>query len=135
MARSLEDKNWAVSGRLRGLRQYAEISNGGCEHSSIRRFLNNSVKWQKWTFGPYIWPVVKYVFLCSYSSFPEYQKCEIIALPAKYQFKPLAFGFQKNSPYLPIFNFFMRQMKENGVMDKILEQYKIAKQVCPDYSG
>ena len=38
------------------------------------------------------------------SAFPEYADCQLIAIPAKYDFKPIAFGLQKDSPFLEIFN-------------------------------
>ena len=64
-----------------------------------------------------------------------FTKCEIISIPAKYDIKPMTFAFQKNSPYLPLFDFFMLQMEENGINDQILMKYKSPPQFCPDRSG
>ena len=68
-------------------------------------------------------------------TFSEYEKCEIIAIPKKYNFQPIAFGFQKDSPYLDIFNYYLREMIEKGVMKQISERYKVSQQVCPDFNG
>jgi hypothetical protein len=40
--------------------------------------------------------------------------CEVIAIPAKYDFKPYAYGFQKDSPYLGLFNHYLKEMREKG---------------------
>ena len=56
-------------------------------------------------------------------------------MPAKYDPKPYAYGFQKHSPYLGLFNHFLNEMREKGVMKQILEKYESAAQVCPDMSG
>ena len=70
-----------------------------------------------------------------YRAYAEYSACEVIAIPAKYDFKPYAYGFQLNSPYLPIFNHYLKQMRENGKLGKILSEYEVQPQVCPDSSG
>ena len=64
-----------------------------------------------------------------------FTKCEIIAIPAKYDIKPMTFAFQKDSPYLPLFDFYMLQMEEKGINDQILANYKSPPQYCPDRSG
>ena len=66
---------------------------------------------------------------------PEYISCQMIALPLKYDFKPYAYGFQKDSPYLPLFNHYIKGMQERGAILKILENYVSQPQVCPDYTG
>ncbi len=70
-----------------------------------------------------------------FRAFPEYANCEVIAIPAKYDFKPYAYGFQKDSPYLGIFNFYLKDMREKGTLKQILTKYESPPQVCPDYSG
>ena len=67
------------------------------------------------------------------SASPEYANCEIIAIPEQYDFKPRAYGFQKDSPLLPLFNFYLREMREKGSLKKILDQYESRPQICPDY--
>ena len=66
---------------------------------------------------------------------PEFISCQMIALPLKYDFKPYAYGFQKDSPYLPLFNHYIKGMQERGAILKILENYVSQPQVCPDYTG
>ena len=46
-----------------------------------------------------------------------------------------AYAFQKDSPYLELFNYFLQEMKEKGALKQILEKYEGGKQVCPDMSG
>ena len=68
-------------------------------------------------------------------SFNEYFDCQVIAIPAKYDYKPYAYGFQKDSPYLGIFNYYLKEMREKGTLKQILNQFESRPQVCPDYSG
>ena len=68
-------------------------------------------------------------------SYTAYANCEIIAIPKKYDFKPYAYGFQKDSALLPLFNFYLKQMREGGTMKQILEKFESRPQICPDYSG
>ena len=55
--------------------------------------------------------------------------------PGKYKFKPVAYGFQKDSPFLPLFNYNLNQMREKGSLKQIQVKYEPPPQVCPDYSG
>ena len=71
----------------------------------------------------------------SVRSYTEYEKCEIKAISAKYDTKPIAFGFQQDSPFLNLFNYYLKEMKENGALDQILKKYESGPQVCEDYSG
>ena len=68
-------------------------------------------------------------------SFDEYIDCKIVATPAKYDFKPYAWGFQKDSPFLPLFNYYLNAMKEKGSLQQIQVKYEPRPQSCPDYSG
>ena len=58
-----------------------------------------------------------------------------MATPGKYNFKPYAFGFQKDSPFLPLFDFYLNEMKEKGSLKQIQVKYEPAPQICPDYNG
>ena len=58
-----------------------------------------------------------------------------MATPAKYDFKPYAYGFQKDSPFLPLFNYYLNEMKEKGSLKQIQVKYEPPPQICPDYSG
>ena len=69
------------------------------------------------------------------SASPEYTSCEVIAIPGKFALTPFGYGFQKNSPYLGLFNYFLHEMREKGVLKEILVKYESAAQVCPDLSG
>ena len=67
--------------------------------------------------------------------FDAYINCEIVATPEKYDFKPYAYGFQKDSPFLPLFDYYLNEMKEKGILKQIQVKYEPPPQVCPDYSG
>ena len=65
----------------------------------------------------------------------EYEQCELIILPKTYGYFSFAMGFQKNSPYARIFNHYLKQMRQDGTLDKNLKTYEAAPQVCPDNTG
>ena len=69
------------------------------------------------------------------SSYPEYASCQLIIIPAKYDFKPYAYGFQKDSPYLGLFKHYLKELREKGVLEQILIKYESGAQFCPDESG
>jgi len=71
----------------------------------------------------------------SLRTFDEYARCEIKAIKAKYDVKPLAMGFQKGSPFLDLFNYYLKEMRETGALDQIMKKYDSGPQVCEDYSG
>ena len=58
-----------------------------------------------------------------------------MATPGKYNFKPVAYGFQKDSPFLPLFNYNLNKMRERGSLKQIKVKYEPPPQICPDYSG
>ena len=68
-------------------------------------------------------------------TYDEYERCEMKAIKAKYDVKPLAFGFQKDSPFLGLFNYYLKEMRETGTLDQIMKKYESGPQVCEDYSG
>ena len=65
----------------------------------------------------------------------EYEQCELIILPKTYGYFSFAMGFQKNSPYARIFNHYLKQMRQDGTLDKNLKTYEATPQVCPDNTG
>ena len=71
----------------------------------------------------------------SSSAFGAYTNCDVIAIPGKYNFKPYAYGFQKHSPYLGLFNYYLKEMREKGALKKILKKWESPGQACPDMSG
>ena len=58
-----------------------------------------------------------------------------MATPGKYNFKSVAYGFQKDSPFLPLFNYNLNKMRERGSLEQIKVKYEPPPQICPDYSG
>lgn len=78
-----------------------------------------------------------------------------MAVTAKYDTKPYAYGFQKDSPFLGIFNFYLKEMREKGALKQIRMKYDPREQVyfcmhfssqtiaffglifqkCPDFTG
>lgn len=69
------------------------------------------------------------------SSSQDFQDCLIVATEGKYFHQPYAWPFQKHSPYLDIFNFFIKETIEKGQWNAIINKYKVQPQVCPDMSG
>lgn len=69
------------------------------------------------------------------TTYDEYFDCKIVYIPGKYDFKQFAYGFQKDSPFLDLFNFYLKEMKEKGSLDQIFEKYETKPQVCQDYNG
>ena len=65
----------------------------------------------------------------------EFQQCEVIALPKKYVRSSWCFGFQKHSPLLKIFNYYLAAMAEEGSLNRIINSYAPAPQMCPDNTG
>ena len=65
----------------------------------------------------------------------EFVNCEIIRIPAKYDPQRFAYGFQKDSPFLDLFNFYLKKLREQGSYSQILKKYQSQPQICPDNSG
>ena len=55
-------------------------------------------------------------FFCHYSSTKEFADCSIVATKGKYFKSPYAWTFPKHSPYLDIFNFFISELIEKGIV-------------------
>ena len=68
-------------------------------------------------------------------SYEEYLTCKIIAIPPKYFPFQMGYTIQKNSSFYELFRFYITQMKESGVVDKIKATYEGKDQVCPSYEG
>ena len=64
-----------------------------------------------------------------------YIYCKIVTTQGKYNYEPTAYGFQKDSPFLPLFNYYLNVIKEKGNVEQILRKYEPPPQICPDYSG
>ena len=65
----------------------------------------------------------------------RYLNCEVITIPAKYDKKQVAFAFQKDSEYLPLFNYYLKIMEEKGISNQILEKFEAPPPICEDKSG
>ena len=70
-----------------------------------------------------------------FSSTKEYEDCLIVATEGKYIKRAYAWAFQKHSPYLEIFNFYLQEFNEKGSWNAIKNKYAASPQVCPDLSG
>ena len=53
-----------------------------------------------------------------------------MVIPAKYDSKPYAYPFQKDSPYLGVFNYYLNEMREKGSLKQIQKKYDPPDQVC-----
>ena len=63
----------------------------------------------------------------------EFVDCKIIQIPGKYDFKPFAIGYQKDSPYAEMFDYHIEEMRNGGVLDRIKNKYNQESQHCPDF--
>ena len=70
-----------------------------------------------------------------YRSLPEYKSCEILSIPAKLDIEFLGWAFQKHSPLVPLFNYHLKTMDEQGITQKIFAKYEATPQECPNYNG
>ena len=50
-------------------------------------------------------------------------------------FVPMAWGFQKHSPYLQLFNYHLKRLEEQGSFEKFWLRNQPQIQVCPDGAG
>ena len=75
--------------------------------------------------------IIHYLFRAN----DAFVNCKIVATPGKYNYKHIAYGLQKDSPFLPIFNYYLNVMKEKGIFKQIQDKFEPSPQICPDYSG
>ena len=75
----------------------------------------------------------KILFILIFRPKQEFVDCKIIAAPGKYDFKPYAIGYQKNSPYAEMLDYHLEKMREAGVLDNIMNRYRALPQQCPDF--
>ena len=47
----------------------------------------------------------------------------------------MAWVFQKHSPYLQLFNYYLKMMKEKGTLQYLYSRFKPPPQICPDAAG
>ena len=66
----------------------------------------------------------------------DFLDCTIVATKGKYFPQPVAWPFPKHSPYLPLFNFYIKELIEKGQWNSIIEKDSFHQgQNCPDLSG
>ena len=70
-----------------------------------------------------------------FRSTKDYQDCKIVVTEGKYFKRPYAWTFQKHSPYIDIFNFYITELTQKGQWNAIINKYQAQPQVCPDLSG
>ena len=63
--------------------------------------------------------------------FDEYIDCKFIQIPGKYDPVDYAIGYQQNSDYAEILDYWINRMIENGILDSIKTEYRIDAQKCP----
>ena len=68
-------------------------------------------------------------------SLPEYKSCIILSIPAKLDIEYIGWAFQKHSPLVPLFNYYLKTMDEQGITQKIFAKYEATPQECPNYNG
>ena len=64
-----------------------------------------------------------------------YQKCEALNFPAKFEFIQVAYAFQKYSPYLKLFNYYLKKLEEGGTFYNLKNKYNRLPRVCSSDGG
>ncbi len=65
----------------------------------------------------------------------EYLECQVLIIPySKILQSKASFAFQKNSPYEPIFSYYLNEMRESGSLKKVVNIVTGSPQ-CPHQSG
>ena len=70
-----------------------------------------------------------------FSAEDDFINCKIVEIPTKMVMSHVAWGFQKNSPFLPLFNNYLKKLDEKGAFQKLLQKFEPPSQVCPDGAG
>ena len=78
---------------------------------------------------------LEYIHFYFISTYREFTECKIIDTNVPLGRATFAWGFQKHSQYLPVFNYHMKLMNEKGTIQKLFQKYKSSPQVCPDKAG
>ena len=65
----------------------------------------------------------------------EFINCKIIAIPSKLDYRVVGWTFQKHSPYLPLFNHYLKMMMEKGIFKNLNNRFQPPPQICPDGAG
>ena len=70
-----------------------------------------------------------------YRGTDEFINCKIIAIPSKLDYRVVGWTFQKHSPYLPLFDHYLKMMMEKGTFQNLNNRFKPPPQICPDGAG
>ena len=75
-----------------------------------------------------------------FNTYKEYKDCKIVRANGLYNQMYRAFGLQKNSTYLFVFNYFLQLLKEGGPLERLVTKdltYELGsdKQFCPGFDG
>ena len=77
----------------------------------------------------------EFQFLKTCSGTDEFINCKIIAIPSKLDHRYVGWTFQKHSPYLPLFNHYLKMMMEKGIFKNLNNRFQPPPQICPDGAG
>ena len=64
-----------------------------------------------------------------------YEDCEVIDVPSKFNIVQYAYALQKDSPYLPIFNYYLKLLDQQGTFHKLKKKYQLLPQNCQGTGG
>ena len=64
-----------------------------------------------------------------FSSTKEFIDCKIIAIPGRYDYKPIAFGYQLNSPYAGVLDYHIKLTRRMVLLIKSLQNTKVAARI------
>ena len=79
--------------------------------------------------------MTKILFYYLFRTTDAFINCKIVATPEKLNPKPATYGFQKDSPFLPLFNYVLNKMRERGSLKQIQVKYESQPKICPNKSG
>ena len=79
--------------------------------------------------------MTKILFHYLFRTTDAFINCKIVATPEKLNVKPATYGFQKDSPFLPLFNYILNKMRERGSLKQIQVKYESPPKICPNTSG
>ena len=65
------------------------------------------------------------------ASSPQFRNCRIVATPGIYGTRPTGIAYQKDSPYVDTFDYYIERMRASGIIERIKEKYKQPPQICP----
>ena len=74
------------------------------------------------------------IMTITFRVFDEFVSCKIVIMPGgKFDYKPYAIGYQKDSPYNEILDYHINALRETGTLQSIVSSYRGQPQECEDY--